>query len=114
MHRDAGRDWEHQPRCGWDDFQAARRRHLMRLAAQSERFNRRGASPPDERLPSTPRRGALTLADRLCEGTPTCLLHQHCGVLVDRRSRRLRPLDHHGGYGAGLTRGQDHSPLDAA
>ncbi len=103
MYRDAGReaqsrDWEHQPRCGWDDFQAARRRHLMRLAAQSDRFNRRGASPPDERLPSTPRRGALTLADRLCEGIPyPPLVSQQCEVLVDASQQTGALIDQPGG-----------------
>ncbi len=59
---DSGRDWEHQPHGSWDDFQAARRRHLMRLAAQSDRFNRRGVSPPDEQPPGAHRRPVLRLA----------------------------------------------------
>ena len=31
-----GRIWENEPRGGWDAFQAAKRRHLMRLAAQAD------------------------------------------------------------------------------
>ena len=31
-----GRIWENEPRGGWDAFQAAKRRHLMRLAAESD------------------------------------------------------------------------------
>jgi hypothetical protein len=32
------RNWEDEPRGGWDTFQAARHRHLTRLADQSDRF----------------------------------------------------------------------------
>lgn len=61
------RSWENEPGGGWDDFQAARRRHLMRLAAQSDRFNRNRASHPDERPSSPRRRPALTLIDGVGE-----------------------------------------------
>ena len=31
-----GHNWENEPRGGWNAFQAAKRRHLMRLAAESD------------------------------------------------------------------------------
>ncbi len=34
-----GRIWENEPRGGWDAFQAAKRKHLLRLAAETERVN---------------------------------------------------------------------------
>lgn len=33
-----GRIWENEPRGGWDAFQAAKRRHLKRLAVGSGEF----------------------------------------------------------------------------
>lgn len=33
-----GRIWENEPRGGWDAFQAAKRRHLTRLAVESREF----------------------------------------------------------------------------
>lgn len=43
-----GCNWENEPRGGWDAFQAAKRRHLMRLAAESNRSDDDGATFPVE------------------------------------------------------------------
>jgi hypothetical protein len=53
MHSDPGlethgRLWENEPRGGWDAFLAAKRRHLMRLAHESNRSDDVGTTFPVE------------------------------------------------------------------
>ena len=40
-----GRLWENEPRGGWEAFLAAKRRHLMQLAAESGRSDDRATFP---------------------------------------------------------------------